>query len=525
MRISQMALCVMAGMCAMATVATAQDPVQELRRDLERMQAEYEQRLQTELERMQAEYERRVQKLERRLRQLEQAPAEPAAATAPEPVAAEAAEPAPPSVTERLATLEGTLERATLDFGFDGYFRSGIGGDGKGNTQSTFQAPNSGAKYRLGNEAETYMEAAFTTRTPPDQVASDEVTFDTGIRLAYFTPLSDSNDFDTTTSLREAFAKVKGLVPSDPGMVFWAGERFYSRYDVHMNDFFYRDMSGYGGGVEDVTIGDDFAKLSLAWIGGSIDELDANGVAFAEEGGRFSKDSLDLGLYDIAVAGGSLALFGTYSRFDGDAFTDEEGRVIVLEDSDGFAAGLIHDSDPAEHLHNRFVAQYGEGAAYNFRSQLFLPGGLDRSDLTRVDVNELRTWRVLNQLDMNGDGRWSMLSLLLFEDNDYGTERLDRVRWVSAGVRPAYHLNDHVSFALEAGYDHTDQDDGLSGSVVKLTLAPQIAPEPLAYARPSIRGYFTYAWWDDELEGAVGGPSFSDDTEGLAAGVQVEAWW
>ena len=65
----------------------------------------------------------------------------------------------------------------------------------------------------------------------------------------------------------------------------------------------------------------------------------------------------------------------------------------------------------------------------------------------------------------------------------------------------------------------------ISGSVFKLTLAPQITPEPLAFSRPSIRAYFTYAWWDDELEGAVGGPSFSNDTEGLAAGVQVEAWW
>lgn len=487
-----------AGLCAIATVASAQDPVDGLRLELEQLKAEYEQRIRT---------------LELRLRALEETPAEIAADSAP------------PSVDERLVALEETGERATLDFGFFGYLRAGYGGDGKGNTQSAFQAPNSGAKYRLGNEAETYMEAGFMNRTAPEQIAGDDTSFETAIRLAYFTPLADNNTFDTTTSLREAYAKVRGVVPSDPGTVFWAGERFYSRYDVHMNDFYYRDMSGYGGGIEDVTLGDDWAKLSVAWLGGSIDELDANGVAFAEPNGRFSKDNLDIGLYDIAVPGGTLALFGTYSNFEGDAFIDEQGRQIVLDDSKGFAASVIHDSDPTEHLHNRFVVQYGDGAAYNFRSQLFAPAGLDRSDLTQVDVDELRTWRVLNQLTMNGDSRWSMLSVMLYEENDFGTPQLDRVRWFSAGVRPAYHFSDHVSLALEAGYDHTDQDDGLSGSVFKLTLAPQITPKPLAYSRPAIRGYITYAWWDDEFRGSVGAPSFEDDTDGFAAGIQVETWW
>jgi len=499
MKISQVVFCLAAaGLCAIATVASAQDPVDELR---------------LELERLKAEYERRIQTVEQKLQALEGVPAEAAA------------EPIPTSVEERLAALEETSERATLDFGFFGYLRAGYGGDGKGNTQSTFQAPNSGAKYRLGNEAETYLEAGFLNTTPPEQIAGNNTSFETAIRLAYFTPLADNNTFDTTTSLREAYAKVGGIVPSDPGITFWAGERFYSRYDVHMNDFYYRDMSGYGGGIEDITLGDDFAKLSLAWLGGSIDELDANGVAFAEPEGRFSKDNLDIGLYDVAVPGGTLALLGTYSSFEGDTFIDEEGREIVLGDSDGFAASLIHDSDPTEHIHNRFVVQYGDGAAYNFRSQLFAPAGLDRSDLTQVDVDELRTWRVLNQLALNGDSRWSMLSVMLYEENDFGTPQLDRVRWFSAGVRPAYHFTDHVSLALEAGYDHTDQDDGLSGSVFKLTLAPQITPKPLAYSRPSIRGYITYAWWDDEFRGSVGVPSFDDDTDGFAAGIQVETWW
>ena len=43
-------------------------------------------------------------------------------------------------------------------FEFHGYFRSGYGLNGKGGQQVAFIAPGADAKYRLGNEAETYGE-------------------------------------------------------------------------------------------------------------------------------------------------------------------------------------------------------------------------------------------------------------------------------------------------------------------------------------------------------------------------------
>ena len=47
------------------------------------------------------------------------------------------------------------------NFGFFGYMRSGFGLDGQGGPHDVFRAPNSEAKYRLGNEAEAYVEALF----------------------------------------------------------------------------------------------------------------------------------------------------------------------------------------------------------------------------------------------------------------------------------------------------------------------------------------------------------------------------
>ena len=71
----------------------------------------------------------------------------------------------------------------------------------------------------------------------PEDMLEDGVTFDTQIRLAYVIEFDESNSSDTDTSLREAFSIVRGVWEDVPQAAFWAGQRFYSRYDVHMNDF------------------------------------------------------------------------------------------------------------------------------------------------------------------------------------------------------------------------------------------------------------------------------------------------
>jgi len=53
------------------------------------------------------------------------------------------------------------LQEQSGAFEFHGYFRSGYGLNGRGGAQVAFQAPGADAKYRLGNEAETYGEFIF----------------------------------------------------------------------------------------------------------------------------------------------------------------------------------------------------------------------------------------------------------------------------------------------------------------------------------------------------------------------------
>ena len=53
------------------------------------------------------------------------------------------------------------LEELAQAFEFHGYFRSGYALNSDGGQQVAFQAPGADAKYRLGNETETYGEFIF----------------------------------------------------------------------------------------------------------------------------------------------------------------------------------------------------------------------------------------------------------------------------------------------------------------------------------------------------------------------------
>src|SRR5262245_31967119 len=126
----------------------------------------------------------------------------------------------PPDVAE--SSPAGTPDE--LGLRFHGYLRSGFGVDGTGKGQQPFIAPLAGAKYRLGNEAETYLETTFAYGTNSED--PEPAYFDTRITLAYVAPTSQSNTFATTFSLREAFAIARRIWPAQPTATFWAGGRF-----------------------------------------------------------------------------------------------------------------------------------------------------------------------------------------------------------------------------------------------------------------------------------------------------------
>ena len=176
-------------------------------------------------------------------------------------------------VMERLERLERHLDLEESDitrgFTFSGYFRSGYGIDQESEKLEAFQAPNADSKYRLGNEEETYVETTFIYDFPMLQLGEGK-EFYVQFRPSYLVPDADFNE--SSFSLREAWAGARGVWDANPTAAFWAGQRFYDRFDVHMTDFYYLDMSGFGGGVEDLQVG-DWGKFAIAWFGGTLDSF------------------------------------------------------------------------------------------------------------------------------------------------------------------------------------------------------------------------------------------------------------
>jgi maltoporin len=408
----------------------------------------------------------------------------------------------------------------TTGFRFHGYLRSGFGVDADGKGQQPFIAPLAGSKYRLGNEAETYLESTFDygATSPGDNPAF----FDTRITLAYVTPTSQSSSFATTFSLREAYALARGVWAAQPRATFWAGARFYDRYDVHLTDFWFRDPSGFGGGVENISVGES-ARFAVALIGGSSDELDSNGSVPTDDLFRFNKSTFDLKLSGLGVAGAQISVAVDLSHFNGDEVATSD-PPIVLEDSWGVGATGVMDW-PFKGGRNRVALQYGSGAAYDFRSVITRPAGRDFAPGEVVGVDDLWQFRILKDFLLDQHGPWALQALALYQQLENGAAANGRIHWVSIGARPVRRLGRFFSLATEAGWDYTREGDLPGGSLFKLTVAPQITPELTFLSRPALRAFATWAHWSEAFRGSIASATNPDTVRGASVGVQLETWW
>ena len=413
-----------------------------------------------------------------------------------------------------------TLQSQNFEnFGFYGYLRSGFGLDSKGKAMAPFQAPNAEAKYRLGNEAETYLEAAFAYFKKNESGA----TFNTRILIAMVTPMSGNNGFVTSTSLREAYVIARGVWESFPEAGFWAGQRYYDRHDMHLNDFWYRDMSGFGGGIEDFKIGK--IKTALAYLGGSIDQLSPSGSAYNPDVFVINKSSLDFRIYNIELFSSELAFTATYSYLDGDSINTDQG-VITVTDSDGWSLGMFYiipiNKNESRNKTNIF---YGNGAAENYRSVLTTPLGVSVEPGNVYHPDNIKRFRVINDLLVNFSHKFSLQNAIIYQLLDNGLTSNNLYTWFSFGLRPIWHFNKYFSLAMELGWDYTKQEGGDSGSLFKITLAPQISPNNTAMSRPALRVFVTYAFWSDTFVGQVSPLSYGSQQDGLTIGIQAETWW
>ncbi len=520
------------------------------------------QQLREELRQIKQDYERRIQLLEQRLQQLESASPPVIATNQPVAVAAlatntpAATPPGTNAINAARAFAKEQFQRTTesrelavaaeshpvrervelvlQDFvDIHGYFRAGYGRDNQGGPQVGFQAPGAFSKYRLGNEAENYGELTFDKNfyvpnlfkldpkqrpdgTPTGPIAHFQAT------LSIYNPYQDLlSSGETQFGLPEVWGSIGNVVAAQPSMKFWAGSRYYRRHDIHISDFFFYNLSGTGGGVEDFQL--PFGKLALAWIGAAsrsgvsdLPEPDPNNQA------GFSKGNLDLRLYDVPVPLGKGEFGLVLARAD----SGKDANGNSAPNSDGIALTFLHTREKfiSDDGVNKFSLQYGTGAAKTFTSG-FETFTLNNGVYIRPDTDNSWRFRATEHFTANVSDHFSIGPALVYQFTDYGDQG-GRVQWASAGVRPILHFNQHVSLAFEGGVDWVkDESAHTSDYLYKLTLAPQISLGGRFMSRPVIRAFITYAAWGQGFEGQVGGNDYLTETSGLTYGVQMESWW
>jgi maltoporin len=410
--------------------------------------------------------------------------------------------------------IEG-LQRQFGSFEFHGYLRSGYGLNSRGGQQVAFQAPGADAKYRLGNEAETYGELIFVNNWLNPERNSEKAWMKTEVMVEANTSNSVSyagfpNDRGNDQfRLREAFVQAGNLFESQPGAKFWAGERYYRRQHIDINDFYTLDVSGYGAGVEDLNVG--FGKMAVALLNAARPDI-------VTENGNLAKSNIDVRLYDLKGPAGLWAGWFDFATAKG----GQTSAGTRIPSTDGYAVGLRHQRLEWHGGFHTFSVQYGTGAASNFSN----PGSGTVIAAPTPYIGKSRQWLVTEQVLFQPNDRFAIMPIFLYRRTQDGNPQHGWDQWISFGARPQVFFTKNLSLAVETGFDHTRSRTGqYDGWLRKITIAPQIGAGRKFSSRPVLRIFLTYANWSNGLRGFVGGDAFRNQTSGLTYGVQGETWW
>src|SRR5262249_28189536 len=299
------------------------------------------------------------------------------------------------------------LEEQVKSFEFHGYLRSGYGLNSRGGQQVAFQAPGADAKYRLGNEAETYAELIFVNNWVNPQHDKDKAWIKTEFMIEANTTNSASfADFrggigNDRFRVREAFVQAGNIFKSQPQAKFWAGERYYRRYQAHIDDVYILDMSGYGAGVEDLNV--KVGKMAIAFLAGARPDI-------TTENGNYAKSNIDVRLYDVPVPGGKLGVWLNFARAKGG--TTQSGTVIPS--ADGFAVGINHQRLEWKGGYNWFSIGFGKGAASNFRTSIDDPTPF---------VSSAKRFQIAEHLLIQPNDKFAIMPVFIYQRTQSGNPR------------------------------------------------------------------------------------------------------
>jgi maltoporin len=380
---------------------------------------------------------------------------------------------------------------------FGGYTRVGPGQkQNSGDNRKCFDgraqdggagAPGKGGIGRLGNECETYGEFGLSHTAD-----MGGVTYKALLMTNFYSGGSDVNDDPTVNQI---YVEGKGFDIA-PAQTFWIGRRFYHRADVHMDDSFYVNMTGTGGGVDGIDTG--FGSVSLA----AFRTGDGDSDLYA--GTRFNLDWEKMPLNP----GGTLRLTGTYTRFRGD--------VLGVTGKNGFGLSVQHIQEGIlGGATSTTWLQYARGST-----------GLDMNFGPATAGSDSKRWRLANSFAWL---KGSVTGQTLLHYGNADAPGLDGLGnpvdvttkvWSIAG-RVAYAVTNNFKIQGELGHANNKYNDGSKGDVTKFTIAPTLTVGPNYYDRPELRFYVSYFTYNDTYK-AIYGQSKDNKT---AVGLQAEIWF
>jgi len=530
--------------------------------------------LKTQMNQMQRQYEQRIEAMEAKMKALESNANSGSILNTRVLTDADGKE--GPGKAPAPMLDESFLKSLTRNFTFNVYMRAGVSFNGSGGAQgnTSFITPDNyvgggRSTSRLGNENDFYTELSWNqAHILGDSPDLADVSFRATMQA--FSSPQKTSAVNTQTpgagvGIVEGYVEMKNVFKSAPEVTFWGGQRFYDRYNIDSEDYFWLNTSGFGVGVYNIHLGP--GNLYVAWLGNNQDNLNeatgfngANGLsAFNKFNhvGDFYKQTFDVRYKDIDIGFGklSLVLIGNYMKGNqyqltkSDIFGVSQTGVVRTQDNYGIGGGAIWEYDFGNKSMLRISGLWGYGATDfqgNISNQINQIQGAWINQINRAETGRSNTvttkfgqdfvsvnpvnhasealataYFVWNPVDCFALGVWANWEYndegfqpIGLNTNTNGTSTHLNVasgsrNIVTVGVRPVYWISDNIAIQGAAAFSYIDNvrvDSGTpafgrSGQSGIFTIAPTIKPKGGFFTRPEIRLFATYAVWSNSLKG------------------------
>jgi maltoporin len=321
---------------------------------------------------------------------------------------------------------ESFLKSLTRNFTFNVYMRAGVSFNGSGGAQgqTSFIMPDNyvgggRSTSRLGNENDFYTELSWNqAHILGDSPDLADVSFRATMQA--FSSPQKTSAVNTQTpgagvGIVEGYAEMKNVFKNAPEITFWGGQRFYDRYNIDSEDYFWLNTSGFGVGVYNIHLGP--GNLYIAWLGNNNDNLNeatgfngASGLSTFNNNdhvGNLYKQTFDIRYKDIDIGFGklSLVLIGNYIKGDrfeltkSDIFGVSHTGVVQTQDMYGIGGGAIWEYDFGNKSMLRISGLYGYGATDfqgNIGNQINQVENAWVNQISRLETGRSNTVKTIN---------------------------------------------------------------------------------------------------------------------------------